>query len=284
LANQGYNPNEPRLPAGQPGGGQWTSAPSTVILPGGNRWTGPAAGAPAKDANHDYTSKTLGKAAKETAEAFLSGLASLLRGTLFPSEPDREPSEPKNIFQLAKELDEAADDIDMTKPKGLGHAMAAGAAIVAGGAISEGAAESSGPSARAVSERGPQAVIEQLSSDLKNGTLSAVQTRDWYNSTTVTRADIIDNMRAAGYSDEEIAQEAFDLRNALRTKARDLMTNAEVAAKLEKENPNLTWDEIIKKYNSDYNIIIQKSLESNEEINKQVDQMRQKRQNETGGK
>jgi len=25
LANQGYNPNEPRLPAGQPGGGQWTS-------------------------------------------------------------------------------------------------------------------------------------------------------------------------------------------------------------------------------------------------------------------
>jgi hypothetical protein len=30
LANAGFNPDEPRLPAGQPGGGQWTSgmAPS----------------------------------------------------------------------------------------------------------------------------------------------------------------------------------------------------------------------------------------------------------------
>jgi hypothetical protein len=46
-------------------------------------------------------------------------------------------------MQLAKEVDEAADNIDMTKPKGLGHAMAAGAAIAAGEVASEGAGGSS---------------------------------------------------------------------------------------------------------------------------------------------
>jgi len=37
LANAGYNDDEPRLPAGQPGGGQWTAgmAPSTTVLSGG---------------------------------------------------------------------------------------------------------------------------------------------------------------------------------------------------------------------------------------------------------
>ena len=36
LANVGFNPDEPRIPAGQPGGGQWTTgmAPSTVALSG----------------------------------------------------------------------------------------------------------------------------------------------------------------------------------------------------------------------------------------------------------
>jgi hypothetical protein len=49
LANAGFNYNEPRLPAGQTGGGRWTNggaqnaqlemAPSTTVLSGGNRWT-----------------------------------------------------------------------------------------------------------------------------------------------------------------------------------------------------------------------------------------------------
>ena len=36
LANAGFNPDEPRVPAGQPGGGQWTTgmAPSTPVLSG----------------------------------------------------------------------------------------------------------------------------------------------------------------------------------------------------------------------------------------------------------
>jgi hypothetical protein len=56
LPNQGYNPDEPLPPAGQPGGGQWTTggagagvkngkekmemAPARPVVPGGNRWTG----------------------------------------------------------------------------------------------------------------------------------------------------------------------------------------------------------------------------------------------------
>jgi hypothetical protein len=32
LANSGFNPDEPRLPAGQPGGGQWTDGLTSVLL------------------------------------------------------------------------------------------------------------------------------------------------------------------------------------------------------------------------------------------------------------
>jgi len=133
LANQRYNPDEPRLPAGQPGGGQWTSGGSGT----------------ASDDDDDNNPKTVGEATKETGQAFLSGLASIaqgIRSILFPSEPDREPSKPKNIFQLDKEVKEAAEGIDMTKPKGLGHALAAGAAIAAGEALSEGGIKSAGSS------------------------------------------------------------------------------------------------------------------------------------------
>ena len=69
LANAGYNPDEPRIPAGQAGGGQWTTggagegvqgwngqagmAPSTTVLSGGNRWT-PGEMAPDSQAVADY--------------------------------------------------------------------------------------------------------------------------------------------------------------------------------------------------------------------------------------
>jgi hypothetical protein len=130
------------------------------------------------------------------------------------------------------------------------------------------------PSLRAVVERGPQAVIDQLSSNFKEGTLSDVQARDWYNSTTSTRADIISKMRAAGASDEEIAHEAFDLRNAARTKSRALMSDREAAANLDKTQPNMTWDEAMKKYNGNFKTITQKSLESNKAVNKKIEEKR----------
>jgi hypothetical protein len=63
LANAGFDPDEARLPAGEPGGGQWTTggaggrqmAPSTIALSGRNSWIGSAAvrkvGEP--DCSHD---------------------------------------------------------------------------------------------------------------------------------------------------------------------------------------------------------------------------------------
>jgi hypothetical protein len=65
LANAGFNPDEPRLPAGQPCGGQWTSGDEKTA---------------ATDDDDDNSPKTIGRAAKETAGAFLSALGGLLRG------------------------------------------------------------------------------------------------------------------------------------------------------------------------------------------------------------
>ena len=166
LANQVYNPDEARVPAGQPGGGQWTNtgagtkAQQRLAARLKSPHTAKSGPAPTPDvrqrqihpdvamaprlaaADDDDDPKTIGEAAKETGRAFLSRLASFAKGIrpiLFPSEPDREPSKPKNIFQLDKEVNDAAEGIDMTKPKGLGDAVAAGAAIAGGEAISDGA-------------------------------------------------------------------------------------------------------------------------------------------------
>ena len=70
LANEGFNPDEPRLPAGQPGGGQWTSggatlAPSMPLVSGVNPAVGQEAslvgkgGAAPETPKNYYVNKTL---------------------------------------------------------------------------------------------------------------------------------------------------------------------------------------------------------------------------------
>ncbi len=273
FANAGFDSNEPRIPAGQSGGGQWTSgmAPSAAILSGGNRWTGPAAKAPAKVNDDDNSSKALGQAARKTGRSYWRTLYGTLRQFF---HPDREPSKPKNFSELQEEIDEGVDGMDMTTPEGLGRAAALATVLAAADALSDGDAGSSGPSLDVVLERGPQGVIDRLSSNLEPESLSDVQARDWYNATKVVRAEIIDEMRAAGYSEEEIAREVFELRNAARAKARELMANRQAAEDLEKTNPNITWDQALKKYNGNYKVITQKSLESDEKTNKMIEQKR----------
>lgn len=282
LANAGFNPDESRLPAGQPGGGQWAAEPAAKPAPAPTprpqqQQTNPRAGTvqrPRSSDNDSNSAEAAGQAAKKTGDAYWSTLVGLVRSFF---HPDRESSKPKNFFQLQEEMDQAVGGMDMTKPEGLGRAMALATVIAAADALSDGVAEpSGGPSLNVVLERGPQGVIDQLSSNLEPESLSTVQARDWYNATKVVRADIIDKMRAAGYSEEEIAREAFELRNAARAKARELMTNREAAARLARKNPNLTWEEVVKKYDGDYGLIIKKSLESNEEMNKLVEQLRQR--------
>jgi len=116
-----------------------------------------------------------------------------------------------------------------------------------------------------------RALIPVRPANLKNGSLSDVQARDWYNATKVVRAQIIKQMKAAGASDEEVAREASDLRNAARSKARDLMANRQEAEDLAKTKPNPTWDQVTTIYNGDHRVIIQKSLESDGKVNKIIE-------------
>ncbi len=75
---------------------------------------------------------------------------------------------------------------------------------------------------------------------------------------------------------QELLSKMFELRNAARTKARELMKDREEAADFQRKRPNLTWDEVVKKYNGDYKVITKKSLESNKEIDRMVEQLRKK--------
>jgi hypothetical protein len=54
------------------------------------------------------------------------------------------------------------------------------------------------------------------------------------------------------------------------------MKDREEAADFQRKRPNLTWDEVVKKYNGDYKVITKKSLESNKEIDRMVEQLRKK--------
>jgi hypothetical protein len=54
FTNANFNPDEPRIPAGQPGGGQWALAPSTTVLTGGNNWTYPSSGNPSPSPNAEW--------------------------------------------------------------------------------------------------------------------------------------------------------------------------------------------------------------------------------------
>ena len=89
LANAGFNPDEPRLPTGQPGGGQWTTggargaqmAPSTVALSGRNTWIGSGAGTNTgqpDDNNKPKTAKQMSPQG-ETSDSLLAKVLQALK-------------------------------------------------------------------------------------------------------------------------------------------------------------------------------------------------------------
>jgi hypothetical protein len=57
-----------------------------------------------------------------------------------------------------------------------------------------------------------------------------------------------EQLASQGVSLEERAKVMFDLRNALRSWTRDLMVDREHAAQMSTENPNLTWEQVLEKY------------------------------------
>ena len=59
--------------------------------------------------------------------------------------------------------------------------------------------------------------------------------------------DIIKKLAQELAIKEEQAKAAHSLRNKYRTQARDLMKDQKTRAILDKEHPNLTWDEVLEK-------------------------------------
>ena len=90
LANEGFNPNEPRLPAGQPGGGQWTSGGTGGV----QNWKGqlkmapPTVGLSAGDQRTAFSArirpgpitKTSDHPALNYTEAYLGDIAEVWKG------------------------------------------------------------------------------------------------------------------------------------------------------------------------------------------------------------
>lgn len=72
----------------------------------------------------------------------------------------------------------------------------------------------------------------------KAGSLSNADARTWY----LQQESKIPSMINKNLSLEQQARQAVYLRNQFRTQARDLMAARELAASLNKTDPNLTWE------------------------------------------
>ncbi|CAB3661281.1 hemagglutinin repeat-containing protein [Achromobacter aegrifaciens] len=101
-------------------------------------------------------------------------------------------------------------------------------------------------------------------------TLTDREARAWYLSKEAEIPSRID----AGLSLEDQAKQAFAMRNDLRSTARELMSNRDLADSLNKSDPNRTWSEITNKYSSQglsgddlWRKIIEKSQSSRESVN-----------------
>lgn len=163
--------------------------------------------------------------------------------------------------------------------------LPAGATAKAGGKLTEAAAEAISKKLDEVIERlaeqklvkdGAKAIDDSASygkwwDDLaqpKN--LTDREARAWYLS---KEAEIPARINSSA-SLEEQAKQAFNMRNDLRSTARELMSNRTLADSLKKTDPNRTWSEIVNKYSGQglsedelWSKIIEKSQSSRTSVN-----------------
>jgi hypothetical protein len=83
-----------------------------------------------------------------------------------------------------------------------------------------------------------------FSSAPKNASLSNTAAREWYLSQESKIVGLLDKTKSL----EEQAKQASGLRNAFRTKARELMSDTEEAARLMRDEQNMSWDKVVAKY------------------------------------
>ena len=141
-----------------------------------------------------------------------------------------------------------------------GAATAGGAALGVGGFGSLGA--------KAIDDSASYAKWWDDLAQPKN--LTDREARAWYLS---KEAEIPARINSSA-SLEEQAKQAFDMRNDLRSTARELMSNRTLADSLSKTDPNRTWSEIVNKYSSQglsgdelWSKIIEKSQSSRSSVN-----------------
>ena len=107
----------------------------------------------------------------------------------------------------------------------------------------------------------------------KDGTLSNYEARKWYLDQERKIPDIIDRSKPL----IEQAKQAFNLRNQFRTQARELMADRAAAAELYRTDPNMTWEEIVAKYEAKgltgdavYEAILESATRSRQSVNESL--------------
>ncbi|KGM17813.1 hypothetical protein N867_11480 [Actinotalea fermentans ATCC 43279 = JCM 9966 = DSM 3133] len=101
------------------------------------------------------------------------------------------------------------------------------------------------------------------------GSLSNAEARAWYLAQEQQIAARNAEMIAAGVPAEVRAQMAFEARNAIRSQARAAMSDREAAAALSRSDPNLTWEQVLQKYDGDFDAIAQAASRSRTSVNQQ---------------
>jgi filamentous hemagglutinin len=99
-----------------------------------------------------------------------------------------------------------------------------------------------------------------------------LEVRRWYR---IEDAQILSRIDASAPLGVQ-ARQAFDLRNANRTQARELMADRVTADRLIREEPNLTWEQLMQLNQSRgltgddiYRSILQSSQKTRAEVNRQ---------------
>lgn len=108
---------------------------------------------------------------------------------------------------------------------------------------------------------------------IEKGSLSNENARKWY----LEKENAITDQLNKELPLEEQAKQASELRNKYRTSARELMSDRALADKLNVEEPNMSWDEVVEKYKKRglegdelYKKIIESSQKSRSSVNKSL--------------
>ncbi len=165
----------------------------------------------------------------------------------------------KNVAKTGKTADNVAD-IAEERPKGARNA-----------------AEDAGKAGKGLEKaaKGAESAAEDAGKVVESGkySLSNVEARKWYLEQEAKIPDMIDKSLPL----EEQAKQAFNLRNQFRMQARELMADRATVESLYKTDPNLAWEEIVRKQRAKglegddiYKAIIESSQRSRKSVNKSL--------------